>query len=380
MASPDSSASASAQDVVDSGLAMVAVDYEITVPADGNEDVNIDKMKQLSEVACQQEPEKPSYYICNFCRKPFDTQQGVESHLESCKSRGKDKEKTEMYECPECKFLCATLASLASHMKQHEGKLLLMEDILQENNLSKGSYRCNICHKSMSTKGNLAKHQIIHLGVKPYKCNFCDKFFTLKGNRDKHELLHTDNRPHQCQICDKKFSLKGNLQQHILTHSDFKFFQCYLCNKEFTLKGNLDKHIRRHANGMTVPKPISSGNMTRKQYISLKEATQQHSFANTILEIRNIINRKKTVNKVTHTDEEKIDGTRDLVKGVTEVDESEEATMCIPEPDNEIEYDEMAEREEVDNIKNHVEIRVEKVLPKPETVVIEAPEVAVQNL
>lgn len=189
------------------------------------------------------------YYICQVCAKSFDSKEDVDLHVATQECKGKEKEVKEMFECGECKILCTSMNSLASHMMVHRQKVIVVRHGLKEH-LSRVGYTCTICHKILGSKGNLVKHQIIHTGIKPYKCNFCSKEFSLKGNRDKHELIHSDSRAHQCQICFKKFTLKGNLQQHILTHSTVKFFRCYLCDKEFTLKGNLDKHIKRHANGM----------------------------------------------------------------------------------------------------------------------------------
>lgn len=361
---------------------MAAVDFEITVSTEGTQEVSLESIRKLSNKVTSKW-DKPSYYICNFCRKPFDTQEAVEDHLDQCRSREKDANEKEVYECPECKELFSTFSGLGEHMSKHQNKLIVLEGGGGLNRLSSGDYKCNICQKAVSTKGNLQKHQIIHLGIKPYKCNFCEKFFTLKGNRDKHELTHTDSRPHKCQICEKRFTLKGNLQQHILTHSDFKFFQCYLCNKEFTLKGNLDKHIKRHANGMTTPKPSSEKKSNnRKKKNDSQKLDLNESIRNTLKKgiLGSFFINAKTFDKGGSMEEGKIDGTTlDM-----EVEECENAATNIPEPDNEVEYDEMAEGEEMnENYEEGVTIQEDqKDLESSQDIKSseKMPEVDVQNL
>lgn len=264
---------ANPEDLIISGLATIAADCEITISQrDGEKPqkvVSLQKYAQngdkreitqqdVEEESCDdenveteqvQQENEGVYYICQVCAKSFDSKEDVDLHIATQECKGMEKEVKEMYECGECKILCTSMNSLASHMMVHKQKVIVVRHGFKEH-LTRVGYTCTICHKVLGSKGNLVKHQIIHTGIKPYKCSFCSKEFSLKGNRDKHELIHSDRRAHQCQICLKKFTLKGNLQQHILTHSTVKFFRCYLCDKEFTLKGNLDKHIKRHANGM----------------------------------------------------------------------------------------------------------------------------------
>ncbi|XP_045182195.2 zinc finger protein 260-like [Mercenaria mercenaria] len=281
---------ATAQDIIDAGLATVAAEYEVSMSKSEEEKpvvrskkqripvdrvfrqdgtVEIDKVEVDSDVEIDEikEENEGMYYICQVCAKPFDSKKDVELHLATQECKGMEKEVKEMYECGECKVLCSSMNSLASHMMVHKQKVIVVRHGLNEH-LTRVGYTCTTCHKVLGSKGNLAKHQIIHMGVKPYKCSFCNKEFSLKGNRDKHELIHTDKRAHQCQICSKKFTLKGNLQQHILTHSTVKFFRCYLCDKEFTLKGNLDKHIKRHANGLPVQKVSNKSESSRRTVVS----------------------------------------------------------------------------------------------------------------
>ena len=46
----------------------------------------------------------------------------------------------------------------------------------------------------------------------------------------------------ECPICHKKMSTRGNLHTHIKIHSSVKSFQCEICNKRFRRKHHLMTH------------------------------------------------------------------------------------------------------------------------------------------
>ncbi|XP_038075971.1 sal-like protein 1 [Patiria miniata] len=49
-------------------------------------------------------------------------------------------------------------------------------------------------------------------------CHYCGKSFACSSALNIHYRSHTKERPYKCEICSKGFSTRGNLRQHMLTH------------------------------------------------------------------------------------------------------------------------------------------------------------------
>ena len=62
-----------------------------------------------------------------------------------------------------------------------------------------------------------------HTGERPYRCKICKRGFTTKGNLKTHMSVHQIRAPvrafHQCLICQKRYPNALVLQEHIKTHT-----------------------------------------------------------------------------------------------------------------------------------------------------------------
>lgn len=206
-----------------------------------------------------------------------------------------------------------------------------------ESTIGKPNTTCSICYKTFACKSALDIHYRSHTKERPFKCKLCDRAFSTKGNMKQHTMTHkgnneltnpvisssegscssrshscppedglhikksnhgpvrvlsdnlyqgnegahaeimsnnlesishhttcdlhkpkmtgTDEAPthsrksnlrHLCQVCQKPFSSASALQIHMRTHTGDKPFKCTVCNKAFTTKGNLKVHTGTH--------------------------------------------------------------------------------------------------------------------------------------
>ena len=65
----------------------------------------------------------------------------------------------------------------------------------------------------------------VHEARNSFKCNMCDKSFSQKGNMYLHvETVHEGRKAFKCDICDQCYSQKSNLKTHIANnHSNAKY-------------------------------------------------------------------------------------------------------------------------------------------------------------
>lgn len=117
-------------------------------------------------------------------------------------------------------------------------------------NNSNQDNRCDVCHKTFSTRTNLTRHKITHEGRKPYVCNICGNAFTQNGSLKSHMV----NGSHFFRFYSKK-KWKISSDNCVMHWKIFVFFQyihtgvrpyqCKDCGKAFTQSKSLVFHMRR---------------------------------------------------------------------------------------------------------------------------------------
>ena len=108
-------------------------------------------------------------------------------------------------------------------------------------------FECQVCHKVLSSRGNLNKHLVIHDESKKFKCDQCEAKFNQVRDLNTHIMSkHTGERPHICKICGKGFVHKHYLSEHMDYHTGERKHQCPTCGKRYQSTSTLAKHVERH--------------------------------------------------------------------------------------------------------------------------------------
>jgi len=108
-------------------------------------------------------------------------------------------------------------------------------------------YECYECHQTFTYSSSLARHTLVHSGIKPYTCIICNKSFAQPGHLDIHKRTHTGEKPYTCDTCNKGFIDSTHLARHKRIHGDQKLYACDVCPKSFRQLGTLNIHKRTHS-------------------------------------------------------------------------------------------------------------------------------------
>uniref|UniRef100_A0ABD2XDT3 C2H2-type domain-containing protein n=1 Tax=Trichogramma kaykai TaxID=54128 RepID=A0ABD2XDT3_9HYME len=109
----------------------------------------------------------------------------------------------------------------------------------------KGSFTCEICHRSFLRRANLNVHiKSKHGPSESFHCNDCPKSFARKSYLTSHiQEVHNPIKPFECTMCQKSFILRNILKKHMTVHDNIRPFKCGTCQKSFKREGCLKNHI-----------------------------------------------------------------------------------------------------------------------------------------
>lgn len=168
----------------------------------------------------------PIQVICDVCSKTFSEKGYMKLHM-----RIHTGERS--YSCSYCEAAFTQPGTRNRHERIQHLK-------------TSDEFKCDICTTTFSLKGNLKKHMVIHTGEWPFACSYCGAKFTQLGTKNKHERIQhmKTSDEFKCKLCSKTFSEKGNLKQHMVVHTGERPYTCSYCDATFTQVGSRNLHER----------------------------------------------------------------------------------------------------------------------------------------
>ena len=120
-------------------------------------------------------------------------------------------------------------------------------------NRSTKSTKCTVCG-NMYNDSNFNAHVMSHCNLKTNKCNICNKFISNRSNLKTHMMtVHYNIKKFECHICGYKCAHSYALKKHILTHKHEHKFSCKTCDRKFTKMNGLVLHMKVCVTKVTKP-------------------------------------------------------------------------------------------------------------------------------
>lgn len=104
---------------------------------------------------------------------------------------------------------------------------------------------CIICNKTFSKMYSLARHMLIHNGIKNHKCESCGRCFVQKVDLERHKSVHDVSYNFVCSYdgCGKRFKMQKSMRSHSKIHCENRSMNCAICCRSFLSKRNLKIHL-----------------------------------------------------------------------------------------------------------------------------------------
>lgn len=134
-------------------------------------------------------------FLCPYCAKIFTLKKSLKGHIKNIHEGIR-------IQCDQCPYQAPDKAGLKRHIEaRHEGK----------------SFYCDQCDHVFMSRFSLATHlRNMHGPDTEYKCDDCDYKTKQRSNLKKHRDAKHDNIRYTCEICHKSLSQKGQLKVHMI--------------------------------------------------------------------------------------------------------------------------------------------------------------------
>ncbi|XP_016309192.1 zinc finger protein 664-like, partial [Sinocyclocheilus anshuiensis] len=159
------------------------------------------------------------------------------------------------FSCATCGKTLSSQGNLTRHERQHTEQKYFTNTsfptaeerrLHSKEHSMKKEFHCEQCGKGFFIHSSLKVHLKTH-GEKSFHCSECDKYFSTKGNLVAHKRIHTGERPYKCPHCEKSFNHGSHLKTHVRVHTNERPYQCSECGKTFTDSSCLKSHQKIHS-------------------------------------------------------------------------------------------------------------------------------------
>ena len=144
-------------------------------------------------------------------------------------------------------------------------------------------FSCKICNQSLTTKGNLKRHEkTVHLEFK-YNCAHCN--YSVTSERTLREHVTVNHQGHSsiftCNRCEYETVRKYNLKRHNESRHDEIKYACNLCSYKAMHRHSVKKHkesVHREPNCCSRRHGWYHGNYSYHGKYCIRQKTKKLSF------------------------------------------------------------------------------------------------------
>ncbi|XP_020300163.1 oocyte zinc finger protein XlCOF6-like [Pseudomyrmex gracilis] len=157
--------------------------------------------------------EVKSEFSCPQCKKRYDDEEKLKTHLESHNKKSPKKNNEEHTKNLQQHNQVDKSKETADDDFLLEEMLLLKKDP-RKTNKSDSKIRCDYCSKIFKSKWTLSSHVAAHEGRFQFDCGQCGKKFVRKSHYEGHVRSHEAARPYVCEQCGKTFKELKHRREH----------------------------------------------------------------------------------------------------------------------------------------------------------------------
>ncbi|XP_067635470.1 zinc finger protein 107-like [Eurosta solidaginis] len=232
------------------------------VSFDWDENINKVETKEITKNLASSKP------TCHLCNKTFSKPGYLRTHLKRHDFRAslqqqlqtKNKHQNYSFRCEICLRFFHKEESLNKHRLIHGG---------DADNLSCNV--CNRCGKAYTTLAGLRRHEKknhradyqpkMQFDYFTFNCKICNRYFHKAESLYKHRLqdhgisddelqqqlqqqqaIDKAENSHKCELCDKIYKAASGLRTHVLVHHKGQRFLCPECGKSLATASSLQQH------------------------------------------------------------------------------------------------------------------------------------------